>query len=56
MLDYGAAVAIRFSSSKNSMKKMTPLELGTFMRNDPEYALLVENASCRPVERAKVGA
>lgn len=55
MLDYGAAVAIKFASSKNAVRGMTPAEYGTFLRNDPDQMLLLENASCRPAERAKVG-
>lgn len=55
MLDYGAAVAIKFASSKNAVRGMTPTEYGTFLRNDPDQMLLLENASCAPAERAKVG-
>lgn len=54
MLDYGAAVAIKFASSRNAVKGMTPLEYGTFLRNDPDHVLLVDNASCAPAARAKV--
>lgn len=54
MLDYGAAVAIKFASSKSAIKDMTPLEYGTFLRNHPEQVLLIDNASCAPAERAKV--
>lgn len=54
MLDYGAAVAIKFASSKSAVKGLTPAEYGTFLRNDPEYGLLIDNASCAPAERAKV--
>ena len=55
MLDYGAAVAIKFASSNSAIKDMTPAEYGEFLRNDPEYVLLIDNATCRPAERAKVG-
>lgn len=55
MLDYGAAVAIKFASSENAIRGMTPAEYGTFLRNDPDQMLLLENASCAPAERAKVG-
>lgn len=55
MLDYGAAVAIKFASSKNAIRGMTPAEYGTFLRNDPDQMLLIDNASCAPAERAKVG-
>ncbi|CAM9916091.1 unnamed protein product, partial [Hapterophycus canaliculatus] len=54
MLDYGAAVAIKFASSKSAIKDMTPVEYGTFLRNHPEQVLLIDNASCAPAERAKV--
>lgn len=54
MLDYGAAVAIKFASSKSVIKDMTPVEYGTFLRNHPEQGLLIDNASCAPAERAKV--
>lgn len=54
MLDYGAAVVIKFASSRNAVKGMTPLEYGTFLRNDPDHVLLVDNASCAPAARAKV--
>lgn len=54
MLDYGAAVAIKFASSKNAVKDMTPEEYGTFLRNDPDQVLLIDNASCAPAARAKV--
>ena len=55
MLDYGAAVAIKFASSKNAIRGMTPAEYGGFLRNDPDQIILLENASCAPAERAKVG-
>lgn len=55
MLDYGAAVAIKFASSKNAVRGMTPAEYGAFLRNDPDQILLLENAACAPAERAKVG-
>lgn len=54
MLDYGAAVAVKFASSKSAVRNMTPAEYGTFLRNDPDQVLLVDNASCAPAERAKV--
>lgn len=54
MLDYGAAVAIKFASSKSVIKDMSPPEYGAFLRNDPEHVLLIDNAACRPAERAKV--
>ncbi|CAM9634108.1 unnamed protein product, partial [Laminaria digitata] len=54
MLDYGAAVAVKFASSKSAIKGMTPKEYGDFLRSDPEYVLLIDNATCRPAERAKV--
>lgn len=54
MLDYGAAVAIKFASSLNAVSKMTPADYGAFLRNDPEYTLLLENSSCRPIAKAKV--
>eukprot|EP00904_Undaria_pinnatifida_P010855 jgi/Undpi1/68/HiC_scaffold_1.g00068.m1 len=56
MLDYGAAVGIKFASSNSAIKDMTPAEYGEFLRNDPEYVLLIDNATCRPAERAKVSA
>ncbi|CAN0097356.1 unnamed protein product [Ectocarpus sp. 4 AP-2014] len=56
MLDYGAAVAVKFASSKSAVRNMTPAEYGAFLRNDPDQVLLVDNASCAPAERAKVSA
>lgn len=56
MLDYGAAVAIKFASKRNAVRDMTPKDYGAFLRNDPEQGLLIDNFSCRPAERGKVRA
>ncbi|CAM9196495.1 unnamed protein product [Choristocarpus tenellus] len=54
MLDYGVAVAIRFSSEKNALSRMTPELYGTFLRNTKEYYVLIENSGIKPEGKMKV--
>ncbi|CAM9763676.1 unnamed protein product [Discosporangium mesarthrocarpum] len=44
ILDYGAAVVVKFASEKNAVRGMSPEGYGNFLRADDDYALLVENS------------
>lgn len=44
MLDYGAAVAVRFASTANAASTLTPEQYGGFLRSSPEYEVLLENS------------
>jgi hypothetical protein len=48
ILDYGAAVMVRFASKSSAMSKLTPSEYGKYLRSS-ELEILVENSRFAPL-------